>query len=297
VKIKIAYKTELDLNDKQITVCMKHAGAARYAYNWGLSRRIKAYKEEGKSLNAISLHRELNELKKTELSWMYKVSKCAPQEALRDLDKAYINFFKGLSDYPCFKSKKKGIGSFRLTGTIRVFENTIQLPRLGLLRLKEKGYLPKEAHINSATVSEYAGRWYVSVQVEEEIEPQPNTGDAVGIDLGLSTLAMVSDGTAFKNPRSLIRNEKKLKRTQKEVSRKNKRSNNRRKAVRRLQRIHAHIKNIRKDAIHKVTTELAITKSEIVVEDWNASRNLKLLAASSSESINACQSREVHVDA
>jgi putative transposase len=142
IRIVRGYKTELDLNNRQRTACAKHAGAARYAYNWGLRRKIEAYEATGKSPTAIDLHRELNALKKTELAWMYEVSKCAPQEALRNLDRAFAHFFRrarlkrqGKLDepvgFPRFKSRKAGLGSFRLTGSIRVFEDSIQLPRLG----------------------------------------------------------------------------------------------------------------------------------------------------------------------
>src|SRR6201993_5173674 len=88
------YKTALDLNNEQRTACLKHAGVSRFAYNWGLARSQEAYRTTGKRPNAIALHKELNALKSTEFPWMYEVSKCAPQEALRDLDKAYKNFFR-----------------------------------------------------------------------------------------------------------------------------------------------------------------------------------------------------------
>src|SRR6266571_578121 len=180
MKITRGYKTELDLNNKQRTACLQHAGTARYAFNWGLARKIEAYKKGEKVPTAIDLHRELNKLKETDFQWMYSVSKCAPQEALRHVDKAYDNFFrkvklkkqgeyKGKLGFPKFKSKKKGIGSFRLTGAIKVFPDAIQLPRLGKLRLKEHDYLPVNGgHILSATISEQAGRWLVSIQVEED---------------------------------------------------------------------------------------------------------------------------------
>ena len=124
-----AYKTELDLNNEQLTACKQHAGAARFAYNWGLRTKQERYKVTGKSPYAMELHRELNGLKKTDLPWLYDVSKCAPQEALRNLDSAFAHFFrcwqlkqegklKGKVGYPKLKSKKKGLGSFRLTGTI-----------------------------------------------------------------------------------------------------------------------------------------------------------------------------------
>jgi len=94
MRVLRAYKTELDLTNQQITACKQHAGAARYAYNWGLRRKQEAYKATGKTPTAIDLHRELNLLKKTDLPWMYKVSKCAPQEALRNLDAAFGHFIR-----------------------------------------------------------------------------------------------------------------------------------------------------------------------------------------------------------
>jgi putative transposase len=165
MKILRAYKTELDLNNIQKTACARHAGAARWAYNWGLARKMEAYRNGEKVPSAIDLHRELNVLKQGELSWMYEVSKCAPQEALRNLDQAYAHFFRRVKEkkagrkiqagFPKFKSKKNGLGGFRLTGAIHIFDHAIQLPRLGHLRLKERGYLPQEGvHILSATVSE-----------------------------------------------------------------------------------------------------------------------------------------------
>jgi putative transposase len=94
MKVTRGYKTELDLNNEQRTACLKHAGCARFAYNWGLARAIAAYRATGKRPNAMQLHRELNAMKKTDFPWMYEVSKCAMQEALRDLDTAYKNFFR-----------------------------------------------------------------------------------------------------------------------------------------------------------------------------------------------------------
>ena len=94
MKITRGYKTELDLNNKQRTACLQHAGAARFAFNWALNKKQEAYKAGKKAPTARDLHRELNKLKQTEFSWMYTVSKCAPQEALRDVDNAYDNFFR-----------------------------------------------------------------------------------------------------------------------------------------------------------------------------------------------------------
>ncbi len=288
MKIQRAFKTELDLNNAQRTACARHAGAARYAYNWGLARKKAAYQAKEKTPTAIDLHKELNRLKQSDLAWMYESSKCAPQEALRNLDRAFDNFFrrvelrkqgkfKGKIGFPQFKSKKRGLGSFRLTGSIRVFEKHIQLPRLGQLRLKECGYLPtSDVKILSATVSDQAGRWFVSLQVEMDIpDSSLNDKPVAGVDLGLKAMATVSDGAVIPNPRALARNLRKIKRLQKSVSRKVKRSANRRKAVKRLARAHQRVANIRRDALHQATTTLAKTKSVIVIEDLNVSGMLK----------------------
>jgi putative transposase len=287
MKILRAFKAELDLNNKQSTACVRHAGAARFAYNWGLARKQDAFSRGEKTPTAIDLHRELNALKQAELSWMYEVSKCAPQEALRDLDKAFANFFRRAKEkksgrsvkvgFPRFKSRKHGLGGFRLTGAIHVFEKAIQLPRLGLLRLKERGYLPSTSiHILSATVSETAGRWFVSLQVELEV-PDPVMDDrpVAGVDLGINRMAQVSDGTYFENPRALKSALTKLKRLQRVVSRRQKGSANRQKTVKQLARAHFRVANIRKNASHQATTFLTKTKSALVLENLNVSGMMK----------------------
>lgn len=289
MKIIRGYKVELDLNDKQITACKQHAGCARFAYNWGLKRRQEVYKTTGHGINAIELHKELNKLKQSEYPWMYKVSKCAPQEALRDLDKAFEYFFRrcqikkqgkynGKVGYPTFKSKKQGLGHFRLTGQIHVYEDTIKLPRLGRLRLKERGYIPtSEVHILSATVSEHAGHWFVSVQVIEEVpDPTPATGTPLGVDLGITTLAACSDGTTITNPKALRKNLKRLKRLHRCHSRRKRGSKNREKARKQLAHQYYRVGNVRQDALHKATSLItAKTKPDgdrphkIVLEDLN----------------------------
>ena len=288
--IQRADKTELDLNDQQTTACRKHAWAARWAYNWGLRRKQEAYTSTGASPSAIDLHRELNALKKTNVPWMYEVSKCAPQEALRNLDHAFEGFFRrvklkqagkypGRIGYPRFKSKKRGLGSFRLTGTIVVFPNAIQLPRLGRLRLKERDYLPTSGvKMLSATVSEHAGHWYVSVQVEQDQPDQMapvNTSPVVGVDLGVKRLATLSDGTVIPNPKPLKRRQRTIKRLQRAVSRKQKGSQNRKKAARKLGSEHRKVAYQRANTLHQLTSRLAKTKAVVVIEDLNVSGLLK----------------------
>ena len=269
--VKRAYRTELDPNNKQQTLLLMSAGVARFAWNWGLSRRIDEYRATGRSSNAVEQHRQLNTIKERLFPWMYEVSKCCAQEALRNLDRAYRNFFEGRARFPRFKSRKRGAGSFRLTGSIHVTHDWVQLPHLGKIRLKERGYIPMDAHILSATVSNEGGRWFVSVSVQEEAEPHPNWGPIAGVDLGINRMATVSDGTIFENPRALKRRERRLRRLQRSVSRKRKGSMNRVKAVLKVQRLHLRVRNVRLDALHKATMWLARTKSAICIEDLNVS--------------------------
>lgn len=282
------YKVELDINNKQRTLLLQCAGIARWAWNWGLARRIQEYEETGRSSNAIEQHRQLNALKKTEYPWLYNYSKAIPQESLRNLDKAYQNFFQrvktgGVPGFPKFKSKKRGIGSFRLTGIIHIKNDKIRLPRIGWLRLKERGYIPTDGiHILSATISEKAGRWFVSIQCRKEIEVSQATGEPIGVDLGIKTLAVCSNGQRFENPRALKKAQHRLQRRQRELSRRKKGSQNYKKTKVKIAKIYYRIANIRKDTLHKATSIIvAKTKpnderpSVIVVEDLNVIGMLK----------------------
>ena len=268
-----AYKTELDPNNVQRTLLLKHAGAARWAFNFGLRRKKEAYAAGEKTPTAVDLHRELNILKQTEVPWMYEVSKCAPQEALRNLDRAFVNFFEGRARFPKFKSRKRGIGSFRLTGSIHTEGDTVQLPRLGVLRLKEA--LAVTGRILSATVSERAGRWFVSLQVETSIIVPDNQGPMVGVDLGIKVLATLSDGRVFENPKAYRSTLKVLKHAQRIVSRRQKGSKRRERAKRRVANLHYRIASIRSDAIHKMTTFIAKNYSAVGIEDLNVAGMMK----------------------
>ena len=287
MKVLSAYKTELDPNDRQRTALLRHAGAARWAYNFGLRRKVEAYKATGKSPTAIDLHRELNVLKKKPVEdggvpWMYEISKCAPQEALRHVDRAFQGFFQRCArgatrkGFPRFKSRKRGIGGFTLTGAIRAETTHVQLPRLGRLRLKEGGYLPADGvKVLAATVTERAGRWFVSLQVEQEIALPTPEEHVVGVDVGISALAVTSDGEVFENPKALRTSTTCLRRLQKSVSRKVKGSSNRRKAVAKLARQHYRVACVRQDAIHKATTAIAKQASVVVIESLNVAGMMK----------------------
>jgi len=286
MKMNRAYRSERDPNGHQRMLLAKHAGAARFAYNWGLARRMERYQQTGTGTNAMEQHRELNRLKKTPFPWMDEVSKCAPQEALRDLDRAFRNFFRGLKDgrnvgFPRFKRKGRD-DRFRLTGAIHVLDRAVHLPRLGVIRLKEAPAV--QGRIRSATVSREADRWFVSVTVDQEIsDPVPVEGPVCGIDVGLRHFATIvtSEGEVVKvqAPKPLERYLRILRRRQRQHRRKQHGSHNRKTSALRLARLYRRIRNIRQDFLHKVSTHLAKTKRVIVVEDLNVAglvRNRRL---------------------
>lgn len=252
---------------------LKHCGAARFAYNWGLARRIEEYQKSGRVLTSIDLHRELNLLKRSRFPWFYEVSKCAPHEALRDLDRAFGQYLKGRKNgkrvgFPRFKSRRGRKLSCRLNGVIRVSNKAIQLPRLGRLRLKEANYLPSGAvHVLSATIVGRAGRWYVSLRVVDEINIIPNGGPRVGVDVGLTHFATLLDGQAYEPIRPRRKLQRRIRRLSRALARRKKGGANREKTAIKLARLHCRIADIRKNYLHKITTQLTKTKSVIVIED------------------------------
>jgi putative transposase len=259
----------------------KHIGAARFAYNWGLAR-LKEALEQGRPLpSAIQLHKEWNRWKRENAPWWVEVSKCAPQEAFRDLEKALKAWREGRANFPRFKRKKSlDDNKARLTGSIRVTPRHVKLPRIGKVRTKERTDKLLEliqagkARILSATISREADRWFVSLTcVVERPDPEPrevrSPEDIVGVDLGLESFITLSDGTKLGAPKPLKKALRLLERRSRQLSRKQKFSQNFRKASLRLARLHRRVRNIRRDFLHKLTTWLAKTKPVIVVEDLN----------------------------
>jgi len=160
-----------------------------------------AFDKKERIPNAIELHRELNKLKGTDkLPWAYECSKCSFQEAMRDCDKAFNNFFirckkkiKGKKGFPRFKSKKNDKQSFRLTGSISVENDYCWLPRIGKIKLAENDYFSDDSKILSVTISRKADKWFVSFQVKQHVQELPKSDEFVGVDLGIKTLATCSD--------------------------------------------------------------------------------------------------------
>ena len=271
----IAHRIALDPNDAQATYFARAAGTARFAWNWALGewRRQHQARQADPSLPAPSearLRQQLNKIKRAQFPWTYAVTKCAAQEAIIDLGAAFDSFFAKRGRYPRFK-KKGGRASFcaaNEAGTFRADGRRIRLPVVGWVRMREavrfKGK-PKRV-----TVSREADRWYASILIETEaFQPLEQRQDAVGVDLGVTTLATLSDGTVIPGPKAHKRLLQRLRRHSRALSRKRKGSANRRKAKVRLARLHARIASIRRDATHKATTMLVRTYRRIGVEDLN----------------------------
>jgi putative transposase len=288
-----AYRFALDPAPAQERALRSHAGAARFAWNWGLAKCNERYAAERKWYSAIDLHKLWNAEKKADpaLAWWGENSKCAYQEAFRDLDRALKDFVKSKNGkragstlgYPRFKKRGKCRDSCRFsTGAIRCDRATVTLPKLGTIKTHESTRkLARRldngtARILSATISRTAQRWFVSftVEVDRQVPGQHARPDsAAGIDLGVKALLVCadSDGRTFTidGPKPLRSSLRKLRRACRAQSRKQNGSANRRKSAARLARIHARVTNVRNDALHKATSDLATRYETIVAEDLN----------------------------
>jgi putative transposase len=275
MRVMRAFRWELDPNRAVRVALAKHVGAGRFAYHWGLSRCLEALGCGLPLPSAAQLHKEWNRWKREHASWWVEVSKCAPQEALRDLAYAFRNWREGRAGKPRFKRKKSlGDNTARFTGSIRVVPRHVQLPRVGKVRTKERTdkllalLATRKARILSATVAPEADRWSVSLTCEvERPDPPLRQGEPVGVDLGLASFLVLSDGTRVDAPRPLARALRLLRRRSTQLSRKQKGSRNYAKAALRLVRLHRRVRHVRRDFLHKVTTWLAKAKPVIVVEE------------------------------
>jgi putative transposase len=278
----LGFRTQLILNRKQTTLAAQHAGVARHAYNWGLEVCRQALENQQKLPTAIDLHKRLVAEVKQAHPWYYQVSKCAPQQALRNLEQALKRWRKGLGQFPRFK--RKGVrDSFYLEGSIRTSGNRIKVPIFGWLRCAE--LLPVTTPKN-VVVSLRAGHWYISFKYEAPTPQVEKTGEVLGVDLGIHHLATCSGGEVFANPKPYRKARQRLARLQRRLSRKQKGSANRKKAVVQLGKAHKRVADIRtpsrlrdrQDSLHKLTTYLA-KRYRVVVEDLqvkNLLQNRKL---------------------
>lgn len=278
-----AYKFRIYPNKTQIQLLRKTFGCVRKVYNYFLDRRIKVYEESKKTLAYAECSKELTALK-VELPYLKEPDKCALQNALKDLDTAYKNFFKG-NGYPKFKSKKNRRQSYRTnftSGNIAIIGNHIKLPKVGKVKFRDKQEI--QGRILNATISQTpSGKYFVSVCCTDiGFQKLKQTDKSVGIDLGLKDFAITSGGEKYSNPKYLKRSLQKLAKLQKGLSRKTKggfRWNRNRIKVARL---YEYVTNQRKDYLNKLSTSLIRSYGVICLENLqvkNLLQNHKLAQA------------------
>ncbi len=253
-------------------------GCARFVYNWALKLRKTAYFQEGKKYTYNKLSAALTALKKEEgTAWLKRVSSVPLQQALRHLETAFTNFFEGRAEYPV-KKKKHGVQS--ATYTNNAFTWDAQRHTLTLAKQHEpldihwSRPLPEGCQPSSVTVTkDKAGRYFVSILVEEDIQPRPSTHKTVGIDLGLKSFLITSDGQTIANPKYYARDEKKLARAQRRHAKKKKGSKNREKARKKVAKLHARIADTRRDFQQKASTRL-IRENQVICLETLAVKNM-----------------------
>ena len=280
------HKIKLDPSQAQAACFAQACGVARHAYNWALGRWIEQY-EAGLKPTEAALRREYNAIKPVEFPWALDVTKNAPQQAIKNVGVAFQNFFRRVKagdkkpGYPKFK--KKGVhDAFRADNgpqtagadAVTVDGKCVKLPVIGWVRMRESVRFPGQ--IKSAVVSRMADGWHVALAVETGAKLERRAdGGAVGVDLGVKTLAVLSTGEAVEGPKPHKTLLQRLRRLNQSLSRKVKGSANWRKAKTKLARLHKRVADIRTDAAHKLTTRLATEFDAVAIEDLNVKGMVK----------------------
>ena len=270
------------------------AGTARFIYNWTLEKQQENYKNGGQFLMDRELRKELTQLKKGELSWLYEVSNNVAKQAVKDACESFLRFFKGLSKKPKFKSRRKSKPAFYHDNVkLKIKENKlVRIEKIGWIKTNEQ--LPINIKYSNPRISYDNKYWYISVGIEQQEIREELTDVSLGIDLGIKELAVCSNGTVFKNinkTKIVKKLEKKLKRLQRKVSRKYEKNKTQKggenrcqynktkniiKLEKRIQHLHRRLANIRNNHIHQSTTSIVRTKPyRVVIEDLAVSNMMR----------------------
>lgn len=265
-----AYKYRFYPTKEQKEQLAKTFGCARFVYNWGLEKRTEAWQQRQQSLSYPKLCEMLTDLKK-EKTFLPEVSSVVLQQSLRNLSVGFTNFFEKRARYPSFKTKdSRQSVRYAKTGFTLNGDTLILAKQSEPLNIAWSRPLPDDAELVSITISkDRTERYFVSILVRTDIKPLKKAKSEVGIDVGIKTLATLSDGERLENPRTLIGKERRLKIRQRRLSRKVKGSENRKKAKLVVARQHAKITDTRKDYIHKFTTKVIRENQAIFVEGLN----------------------------
>lgn len=274
-----AYKFQLRPKAEQENLMRRFAGCCRFLWNKALALEKETYENEGQRLGFFLLCKALRDWKKEDdTSFLSEAHSQILQQALKDLDKAYKNFFAKRANFPRFK--RKGVhDAFRYPQGFKLDEvnSRIFLPKIGWVRYRNSRRA--EGTPKQVTVSLSAGKWYVSIQTEREVpNPVHPSQSAVGIDMGVARFATFSDGNFIKPPHSFRKHEKKLAALQRKLSKRTKFSSNWQKLKKRIQRLHRKIADVRNDFLHKTTTTVCKNHAVVVIEDLQV-RNMSRSAS------------------
>jgi putative transposase len=281
-----AFKYELMPDGEQQRKMRRFAGSCRYVYNKALALQKERYEQGEKKLGYAGLCKLLTQWRNgTETQWLADAPVHPLQQALKNLETAYRNFFAKRADFPRFKKKGQSDG-FRYPDPKQIKleqgDSRVFLPKLGWMRYRNSRKVL--GTVRNVSVSQSCGKWFVSIQTEREVEqPVPQSTTAAGIDVGIERFATLSDGSFLAPLNSFKRHEARLRRAQRNMSRKVKYSNNWVKAKARVQGIHSHIGNARRDYLHKATTAISKNHAMVCIEDLQV-RNMSKSAAGTTES-------------
>lgn len=289
--MELSYEYRIYPNAAQRKAIARTFGCCRFVYNRALSLRREARDAGGRVPTIFQIDKMLPCWKADpETSWLREADSIALQQSLRDLDRAYKNFFRapGKTGFPKFKSKRTR-QSYRTNRVEVVDPRHVKLPKLGVVRARVSR-MP-EGRILSATVKRVpSGKYFVSLCCTDVPRADPARAvTAVGVDVGVESLMTLSDGTKVANPRAAGRFERKLAREQRRLSRKRRGSNNRERQRVRVARVQERVANVRKDAMHKATTRLADENQVVCLEDLNVRgmlRNRRLSRAIADASLS-----------
>ena len=278
MRVKYTYRFRLYPNKEQQILLAKHFGCSRFLYNHFLARRKEEYLTTGRSNNFVRDCKELTELKKEdEHIWLKEVNSQSLQQAIKHLDAAYGNFFEKRVKFPKFKNKHDK-QSFRIPQNVRLVENKLVIPKF-LEGIKCKVHRPVNEEISFATITKNkSGQYHCTLMVEKEVEQHKKTKKEVGIDLGIKTLAVDSDGKEYENIRPLKSLKHKIKRTQRKLSKRrhkttDKQSKRVEKLRRKLARLHQKAKDVRQNHLHQTTKRL-IDENQVIYLETLAVKNM-----------------------
>ncbi|NEO57865.1 MAG: IS200/IS605 family element transposase accessory protein TnpB [Okeania sp. SIO3B5] len=276
--MKSRYKYRIYPNHIQITKLNQLFGCCRYVWNQSLAYCNQLYIGGQKKPSYVDLTKQFITQAKKELLWLKDVASTPLQQSLKDLDQAYKNFFdsctgkrKGIQfKPPKFKSRKSRQTARFVGGNYKICQDKIYLPKVGKIKIFWSRKLP--SHPSSVTIiKDSSNRYFASFVVETCTERLPKSGNSIGIDLGISTFATLSNGEKFEAPKPLKKNLKKLGKFQRKFAKTQLGSKRREKARVRVAKLHAKVKDIRTDFLHKLSTDLVRKYDTIVLEDLNVS--------------------------